>query len=195
MTTAQRLTTARPPAPAPTPHAPTPHAAPHRPSAASSIGGDESGAHPARDETDLRRHHRRDMVATLVDRAQAAKLPPEDMALLRAAYGDGRTAVELAHLLAGASRTPRGRDDARSIRRRIRRLAQRIMSPRFVFVMRHRDTWPATRRRVAELCILQGHSLRDASKELGITLHTVRRHHEAIQALFEAVVVTTRRSA
>lgn len=128
-------------------------------------------------EADLRRRRQRDMVEHLLDRA--ACLPPDDLALLRAVYADGRTAVELAALM---------RCDARALRRRIRRLVERLLSPRFLFVLRHRDGWSATRKRVATACVLHGRSLREAAAELRLSLHTVRRHLDAVNALFETIM-------
>jgi DNA-directed RNA polymerase specialized sigma24 family protein len=127
------------------------------------------------ESTDLRRRRRRDLVERLLERATC--LPVRDLALLQAAYHDGRSAVELS-MLTGT--------DVRSLRRQLRRLAERVLSQEFLFVLRHRDSWPPTRRRVATACILHGRPLRCASRELGISLHTVRQHYTAVVALFEA---------
>jgi ABC-type lipoprotein export system ATPase subunit len=71
-------------------------------------------------------------------------------------------------------------------RRRLRRLIERALSPRFAFVVAHRASLGATRRRVAMACIVQGRSLREASGMLGLSLHAVRRHIDAVEALFAA---------
>jgi DNA-directed RNA polymerase specialized sigma24 family protein len=152
---------------------------------------------------DLRRSQRREAVQVLLDRAQAAELPSEQVALLRAAYADGRSAIEIAALVSAASIDPTHAADAprdptiprvsatpRAIRRRLRRLSRRVMSPQFIFVLRHRDTWPPSRRRVATACVLHGLSLRQAAASLRLSLYTVRRHHDAIGALFESVTRT-----
>jgi DNA-directed RNA polymerase specialized sigma24 family protein len=66
------------------------------------------------------------------------------------------------------------------------------MSPQFIYVLRQRDEWTPTRRRVATACLLHGLSLRQAAAALHLSLYTVRRHQDAIIALFESA--TTRRS-
>ncbi len=45
--------------------------------------------------------------------------------------------------------------------------------------------WCPIRRRVAEECVVNGRSLRDAARALNLTLHTVRRHRDALQTILE----------
>lgn len=104
-------------------------------------------------------------------------LPTRERALLEAMFQDGRSAVQIAALTG---------EDARAVRRQIRQVVARVLSPKFAFVMRHCGTWPASRRRVGEACVMWGFSVRIAARELGMTLHAVRRQLDAIQALFEA---------
>lgn len=125
---------------------------------------------------DRRRRQGRDLAETLVARAE--HLLPEDRALLNAIYRDGSSAREVA-TLTGA--TPR------SIRLRIRKLAQRALDPRFAFVLVHRDHWPATRRKVATETILHGRTLRETASGLNLSLYTVRRHADAIRVMYEAI--------
>ena len=124
---------------------------------------------------DLRRKRRRELVERLVERAEL--VGPPDRALVLAYYRDGQSAADIARL-AG--------EPVRSLRRRLRRVVQRMLSPRFEFVAAHRHTWTPTRRRVAGACVLEGRTLRDTAERLGLSLHCVRRHHDAIQAMFEA---------
>lgn len=121
---------------------------------------------------DARRRHTREMIQQLVERA--AHLPEADAALIRAVYAEGRSVSSLAKML--------GRDP-RWLRRRVRGLVKRIASPEYIFVATRRAHWAKTRARVAALCILEGRSLREAASELGLTLHTVRRHHDAVREL------------
>lgn len=138
-----------------------------------SLNGPSRMLNPA-EACDLRRRRRRDLVERLVDRAQW--LPAEDRTLVESVYQDGRTVSDLASLLGANPRT---------LRRRLRRLTRRLLSPQFVFVVAHRDRWPSTRRRVAEACVLHGRSLRETARELRLSLHCVRRHHDAVTALFQ----------
>lgn len=124
---------------------------------------------------DLRRRRRRDIVEQIVRRADW--LPRDDRTILCAIYEDGRSVTEVAQL--------RG-DDPRRLRRHVRRLVQRIMSPKYLFVAAHKGAWTPTRRRVAEACVLHGLSLRGAAERLQLTHHTVRHHYHAVNALFEA---------
>ena len=131
--------------------------------------------------TDLRRRHRRDMVDRVL--AAAAHLPDEDRLLVEAVYRDGRSVVDLA-TISGA--------EPRTLRRHIRRLIARVLSPRYAFVALHAPDWSPTRRRVASACVLAGRSLRAASADLSLSLHAVRRHHDAVNALYEATVFAGR---
>jgi len=125
---------------------------------------------------DRRRRQGRDLAEALVARAE--HLLPEDRALIFAVYREGSSAREIASLT-GA--TPR------SVRRRIRILAQRILDPRFSFVLLHRNDWPPTRRKVATELTLHGFPLRETARRLNLSLHTVRRHADAIRVMYEAM--------
>jgi len=124
---------------------------------------------------DLRRRRGRDLSDLLLTRA--AHLPAADRTLIQAIYADSVPAKDVAKL---QSRSPR------AVRRRARALVQRMLSPRFEFVLRHRDQWTPTRRRIATACILEGRTMRDAAASLRVSLHMVRRHMDAITALAEA---------
>jgi len=124
---------------------------------------------------DLRRRRSRDLTDLIVSRAEW--LAPEDRALILAVYRDGSTAEDIARLSGQSPRT---------VRRRLRALVRRALSSLFEYVLRHRDDWSPTRRRVATACVLQGRTLREASKFLRLSLHTVRRQMEAVRALHEA---------
>ncbi len=123
---------------------------------------------------DLRRKRRREVVERVVERAEL--LSPSDRALVLAYYRDGQRASDIARL-AG--------EPVRALRRRLRRVVERVLSPRFEFVASRRLTWTPTRRRVACACVLEGYTLRETSRRLALSLHSVRRHHDAVQAMFE----------
>ncbi len=128
-----------------------------------------------REQNDLRRRGVRDRSELILMRA--AHLEPEDRRLLEVVFSDGLTCNAVAELR---------RESPRKIRRRVRALVERVTSDRYAFVTRERDRWPATRRRVATACVLQGRSFREAAEQLRLTFHTVRRHMNAVEAIFEA---------
>lgn len=124
---------------------------------------------------DLRKRLRRDRADSLV--ARAAFLPPDDRALIEAYFRDGQTIKVLSEL---------HHTDARAMSRRIRRLCERLLSERFGFVLRNFESWSPSRRRVATATMLHGHSMRAASGVLRMSLYSVRRHADAINALYES---------
>jgi len=121
---------------------------------------------------DLRKRPDRDLAEKLVDFARWTR--PEDRALIEAVYRDGLSAKRLA---AVNGQSPR------AVRQRIHAIVSRLLSDRFIHVLRNRENWPTRRRRVADACVLQGMSMRRASESLGYTLHTVRRQLDVINAL------------
>ena len=124
---------------------------------------------------DLRRRRRREYAEFLVEHAQFAL--PADRALIEAIHRDGLSAQEVAALTGAPART---------VRRRARLLAERLLSPRFAFVLLRREQWPAGRRRVAAACVLQGRTMRATARHLRLSLHAVRKEMSIIDALFEA---------
>lgn len=132
---------------------------------------------------DLRRARKREQIQTLLDRAHAAELPSTDLELLRAVLADGRTAVNLSALTG---------EHIRTVRRRIRKLTIRLNDPFFLYVLRHRDAWPASRRTAATAIVLHGLTLRDAAKSLGISLHLARKQRDTIAGLYETATSTPR---
>jgi hypothetical protein len=126
-------------------------------------------------EGDLRRRLRGEQIDVVLQRATA--LAPPDRLLLESVLREGRTATHIASLTA---------QPVRSIRRRAKRLIKRLASPEFMFVVRHRDAWPSTRRRVAEACVVEGQSMKLAARSLRLSFHSVRRQMEIIAGFFEA---------
>lgn len=130
--------------------------------------------HDVERASDLRRRHARALVERLL--RLGAALPEAERALIEAVYRDGMTVKQLAVI--------RG-DDPKALRRRVRRLVARVMSAEFRYVAARRSELPRTRARVAELCVLRGMSLRGVAGELGLSLHMVRRHRDAVMAMAE----------
>lgn len=136
--------------------------------------GGWNGGDPG-EEADLRRRRKAEQIDLVLQRASALGTP--DRTLLEWVLRDGRTAIQVAHVT---------KEPVRAVRRRVRRLMRRILSPEFLFVVREREQWPPTRRRVADACIVDGRSMNQASKELRLSFHSVRRHIETIAGAFEA---------
>lgn len=124
---------------------------------------------------DLRRRRREGELDVLLRRAEV--LPKQDRLVLQTILREGKSAVMIAGLM---------QTNPRALRRRAKRLARRLVSPEFLFVVRELSKWPPTRRRVAEACVIEGKSARQAATDLRITFHTVRRHIEAMAHAFEA---------
>jgi len=124
---------------------------------------------------DLRRRPEPGLVDLILMRAEY--LAQSERALLEAYYRRGVDAADLA-LLEGKP--------ARSIRRRVRSLSARVLDDLFVYVMRSIDRFGPTRQRIARGVYLQGTSRRAIAQQLGLSLHTVRRHCDAIEELARA---------
>ena len=77
----------------------------------------------------------------------ANHLPTPDRVLLRSVYDRGISASELAQAVGVRPR---------AVRRRVRRLVQRVSSPAFTFVVRAEHAWPDRRRLIGHLFFLQG---------------------------------------
>ncbi|MEM1165090.1 MAG: hypothetical protein AAGI30_02235 [Planctomycetota bacterium] len=136
-----------------------------------------------RPDIDLRRRTVRKHAELILERARW--LMPTDRAVIEAVYRDGFSVAHLADLHGSPPR---------STRRRVRQTVAAVMSVEFDFVLRHRDTWPPIRRRVATACILQGRAMRDASRHLKLSLHTVRTELGIIRALIESEAPAARRA-
>ncbi|MCA9293780.1 MAG: hypothetical protein KDA20_08200 [Phycisphaerales bacterium] len=124
---------------------------------------------------DLRRRRRRELAEVLVEHAQF--ILPMDRALIESIYRDGQTAQHVGALNAISPR---------AVRRRIRQLTERLLSPRFAYVLQHREQWPTIRRRIAVACALQGRTMRETSRHLRVSLHTVRKEMGIVDALLDA---------
>jgi hypothetical protein len=157
------------------------------------------------DPQDLRRSvlGGREAVSRIVERSDF--LPAGERELVRAVFRDGVTVKRLAMCGVGLApdveRAARGSVEgtARRLRRRVRGISLRLLSPKFEFVVAHLEpadqaerrrlglpTWSPDRRAIAEAVVVRGLSLREASAALGRSFHTVRREMNAVNALFEA---------
>lgn len=78
------------------------------------------------------------------------------------------------------------RRPAKLVRRRLSVLLKRMNSPLFRYVVSHHALLPAPTRRVADLVVLQGYSLRKAAASAGLSLHRVRQQMQTLRALADA---------
>lgn len=118
--------------------------------------------------------HRRTLAQALARFGE--HLSDSDRALIRAYFDEGRSASEIARL---ARSTPK------TVLRRIDRIAARISSPGFVFVLNHRKAFVATRARIATACIIHGLSMRAAARQLRLSVYLVRTHLQAVQGMID----------
>lgn len=108
---------------------------------------------------------------------RAAWLPAEDRSLIEAVLRDGRTIALVAEL--------RG-VQPRVLRRRLKVLLERVMTPAYGHVARKlsdrssKQDWPPIRRRVAECVVLEGLSLQRTADRLGVSLWRVRTERERV---------------
>lgn len=109
----------------------------------------------------------------------AEALPRHERKLIEGRYADGLTYRDLARL---------HHTDARRIRRRIDKLAQRMTQPEFRFTLLHARRLPPALRKTAKLLFLQGRSMRDTATATGHTLHQVRTDRNTLQTLARAGV-------
>lgn len=149
-------------------------------------------APPPGDAPTLARLRDAALAEVIVHRADL--LLPADRALLRAHFGAGITTPHLARLAPTLTPGPgpepapapqRTQSTSRLIRKRIRALADRVLSREFAFVMAHQREWPPARRRAAQALVLHGLTLRDAAARTGLPVHALRRHADEIRALCE----------
>ncbi|MEM1071568.1 MAG: hypothetical protein AAGH71_01915 [Planctomycetota bacterium] len=131
--------------------------------------------------TDLRRRRTRAQAQQLTRRAKL--LDPPDRRLIEDMFDAGRPCSTIAAELG---------TDPRALRRRARRITTRMLDPRFDFVAAQAESWRPTRRRVANWHYIKGKSLRVIARELGMSLYSVRRHRDAVEAMFELAQETGR---
>lgn len=139
-----------------------------------SAGGPEQPLDQPIECPDLRRAREREVIERLLLRAEC--LPRRDEILIRAVLEDGRRVTDVA-IAAGVC--------PRLLRGRVKRLIRRLATPQYAFVATRIGEWTATRRKVADACYLQGLSMADASRQLGMSRHQVRFHRDAVDALFQ----------
>lgn len=132
---------------------------------------------------DLRRRQSRTRGSRLVRRAHW--LEAQDREITLAYFDRGMNAAEIGTLLSM---------DPRCVRRRIKHIVARLEDPRCAYVIAHRGGWTTRRRSIAEGLFVRGESMREVSDRLGVSLHSVRRQRDAIEAMTQAQEDTQRPS-
>ncbi|MBL4591830.1 MAG: sigma-70 region 4 domain-containing protein [Phycisphaerales bacterium] len=126
-------------------------------------------------DLDLRKRRADALNERIVQRADW--LGPDDRAVVLAMFADGYSAAEIARI---------GNTNVRTVRTRIHRIVTRLGDPRTAYVVRHAEGWSRTRKKIGRAIFVQGMSLRETASELSMSFYLVRRHREAIEAMFEA---------
>jgi transposase len=140
------------------------------------IGHDEKGI-------DLRRKRSADLARRMTRRAEW--LEPGEREITLAFFDRGLNAAQIGMMI---------REEPRIVRKRLRQIISRLEDPRCAYVVAHRNAWTARRRAIAEDLFIRGRSMREISKERGLSLHAVRKHRDAIDAMTIAQTLTDRPS-
>lgn len=127
------------------------------------------------DQLDLRRKREGDFSDTMVRRAHW--LEPDDRELVLAMFQRDQSASEIALL---------SNEDPRNIRRRLKHLIARLNDPTVAYVVAHHKQWPRTRRAIARELYIRGRTMRQASERFRMSLHSVRKHRDAIETMCQA---------
>jgi len=124
------------------------------------------------ERVDLRKRRESSLGDRLVRRAHW--LEPSDRELILAMFRDGKSAVAIAQLM---------NESPRNVRRRVRRLIERLNDPRVAYVVAHHESWSKSRKAIARSLFIQGRSMRETTEELGLSFYSVRKHREAVEAM------------
>lgn len=125
---------------------------------------------------DLRRRRARECASQIL--ALSDLLPAPDRLLLAQVLEEGRSVASLAALM--------GQKPA-SLRRRVKGLIARVRSARYAIVRAHACQWPDRRARVARACVIEGRSMPEAARTLGLTYHVVRTQMREIELLISTL--------
>ena len=127
------------------------------------------------EDLDLRKKRENSLTDRLVHRANW--LEASDRELILSMFRDGHSANTIALLV----------DECpRFVRRRIKRLVNRLNDPRVAYVVEHHQNWSKTRRAIAQSLFIQGRSMRETTHDLGVSFYSVRKHRETIDAMCQA---------
>lgn len=134
------------------------------------LGGDTIGR--MHETLDLRRRVEAHASSRLIRRAHW--LDPDDRELILAVFDRGQSAASIANI---------SESSPRLVRKRIKQLIARLNDPRVAYVVAHHRQWGRTRQAVGRGLFIRGQSMREVSDRLGVSLHCVRKHRDAIEAM------------
>ncbi len=118
------------------------------------------------------RNHRRNHTERILQRAE--HLHESDRLVIEQVYARGMSITALARLT---------RTSPRKLQRRMVKLIRRLDSPIFLYVVRNRYHLPDETRRIAELAICRGQSMRRIATVTGMSLHHVRQQLQSLYAM------------
>lgn len=124
------------------------------------------------DETREALKERRRGVERLVELSEF--LPEAERLLIQQVYVHGLKTAELARLTG---------EPAYRVRRKLARILKRMRQPAFRFLAANGELFPRTQRRILELAVFHGQSLRKIAGQTGLSLHQVRQQLAAFRAL------------
>lgn len=124
----------------------------------------------------------RDLCEDVLRRAEF--LDAADRALLDQVLGHAVKPREVA-VVAGRS--------TRTIQRRVALLCRRLTDPKVMYVLRHHHKWAKPMAQVGLAVWVRRWTLRRTAGHLGLSLHHVRRHVEAVRSLIQHDVAPPRR--
>lgn len=104
----------------------------------------------------------------------AIYLPRDEGTLITWIYAEGRTRAELAALL---------KVSRRRLGERVERIVRRMRTPEFALAALHVEHWTGEMRTVAVRCVLGGESSAKVAREMGVSVHAVRRRRAEIAAM------------
>lgn len=134
--------------------------------------GTGSGMEQSEHALDFRRRREGELSTMVVRRAHWLRGRDREIAI--SFFQRGMHATEIASMM---------RMNARHVRKRIKQIVLRLRDPRCAYVVAHASGWSPRRRQIGEDLYIHGHSMRRISEQRGLSLHAVRKHRDAIDAM------------
>ena len=129
---------------------------------------------------DLRRNIRANIKSQIV--AWADFLADPDRLILHAIFLHAQKILSIAALT---------RTSGDAVRKRMRKLVARIVSPEFQFIAKNLLLLPPPTQAIARMCILQGRPISEVAAELRLTPNYVRQHRRMAVPMLKMIVLGT----